>query len=250
MSIAYRSSEVPAVLIEPISRRIRLKLGDRFIADTTQAIVIYENGRNPTYYLPKTDFAGGVLAVSSKSEPARLFGTKTFWSLESDGISLPDKAWSFDGTNLGIPELADYVTVDWRTVRWFEEDQEILGHPRNAYHRIDTIPSSRLVEVIVDGKLVARTRRAIFLFETGMVARYYFPVEDLVAGSLVPSDHTTYCPYKGAASYYHFDLDDKRHENIVWYYSEPFHESSRVKGLISFYNEKVDEVRVSSDSAE
>ena len=249
MSIAYRSSEIPTVLIEPVIRRIRLKLGDHFIADTTHAIVIYENGGHPTYYLPRADFVAGALTATSKSEPAPLFGTKTFWSLQSNGITLPEKAWSYDGAQLGIPELGDYVTVDWRSVRWFEEDREIFGHPRNAYWRIDTLPSSRLVEVFVDGKLVARTRRAIFLFETRMIARYYFPVDDLVEGTLVPSDHTTYCPYKGAASYYHFDLDGKRHENIVWYYREPFPESSMIKGLISFYNEKVD-IRVSSGSAE
>ncbi len=230
MSIAYRSSEIPAVLIEPVSRRIRLKLGDHFIADTTHAVIIYENGSHPTYYLPKADFVVGVLAATSSSESAPLFGTKTFWSLQSNGTSLPEKAWSYDGARLGIPELSDYVTVDWRSVRWFEEDQEIFGHPRNPYHRIDTIPSSRVVEVIVDGKLVARTRRAIFLFETGMIARYYFPVDDLVAGTLVPSNHKTYCPYKGEASYYHFELDGTRHENIVWYYTEPFPESSRVRG--------------------
>lgn len=246
MSIAYRSSEVPAVLIEPTSRRIRLKLGDRFIADSTRAIVIYENGARPTYYLPKTDFVSGALSAASKGEPAPLYGTKTFWSLQSEGTSLPDKAWSYDGAKLGTPELAEYLTVDWRSVRWFEEDQEIFGHPRNAYHRIDTLPSSRLVEVIVDGKPVAHTRRAIFLFETGMIARYYFPVEDLVAGTLVPSDYTTYCPYKGPAAYYHFELDGKRHENIVWYYVEPFPEASKIKGLISFYNEKVDTIRVNS----
>ena len=246
MSIAYRSSEIPAVLIEPVTRRIRLKFADHFIADTTRAIAIYENGGHPTYYLPKIDFVVGVLTAGPKSERSPLFGTKTFWSLQSNGISLQDKAWGYDGSKLGIPELADFATVDWRSVRWFEEDQEIFGHPRNAYWRIDTLPSSRLVEVFVEGKLVARTRRAIFLFETRMVARYYFPVDDLVDGTLIPSGHTTYCPYKGAASYYHFDLDGKRHENIVWYYSEPFPESSNVKGLISFYNEKVDEIRVSS----
>jgi uncharacterized protein (DUF427 family) len=249
MSIAYRSSEVPAVLIEPTNRRIRLKLGDRFIADTAQAIVIYENGSHPTYYLPKADFAADVLEPSSKTEPSQLLGTRRFWSLQQDGTALPDKAWGFDGAPLGLSELGDYVTVEWSAVRWFEEDEEIFRHPRNVYKRVDTIPSSRPVEVFVDGKLVARTKRAIFLFETGLITRYYFPAEDLVAGTLAPSDLITYCPYKGAASYYHFDLDSKRHENIVWYYPEPIAESGKIKGLISFYNEKIDEIRVSTGGA-
>jgi len=249
MSIAYRSSQVPAILIEPTSRRIRLKLGDSVIADTTNAIVIYENGGHPTYYLPKADFVAGTLEPSSKTEPSPLFGTRSYWSLQSSGTLLQDKAWSFDGAALGLSELSDYVTVEWGAVRWFEEDEEIFRHPRNVYKRIDTIPSSRLVDVFVDGRQVARTNRAIFLFETGLITRYYFPAEDLVTGTLVPSDLTTYCPYKGAASYYHFDLDGKRHENIVWYYPEPLAETGKIKGLVSFYNEKIDEIRVSNGGA-
>jgi uncharacterized protein (DUF427 family) len=249
MSIAYRSSQVPAILIEPTNRRIRLKLGERLIADTIQAIVIYEHGGHPTYYLPRADFIARTLEPSAKSEPSPLFGTRSYWSLRSAGAALQDKAWSFDGATLGLAELGDYVTVEWGAVRWFEEDEEIFRHPRNVYKRIDTIPSSRLVEVFVDGRLVARSNRAIFLFETGLITRYYFPAEDLLAGALVPSDLTTYCPYKGAAAYYHFDLEGKRHENIVWYYPEPLAESGRIKGLISFYNEKIDEIRISKSSA-
>lgn len=249
MSIAYRSSPVPAVLIEPTHRRIRLRLGEHLIADTDQAIVIYEHGGHPTYYLPRADFIAGILEPSARSEPAPLFGTRRSWSLQLGETVLKDKAWSLDGTALGLPELGDYVTVEWQHVRWFEEDEEIFRHPRNVYKRIDTIPSSRLVEVIVDGKLVARTQRAIFLFETGLITRYYFPPEDLVAGAVVPSELTTYCPYKGKAAYYHFDLDGKRHENVVWYYPEPLIESTRIKGLISFYSEKVDAISVSKDTA-
>jgi uncharacterized protein (DUF427 family) len=189
------------------------------------------------------------LEPSSKTEPSPLFGTRSYWSLQSSGTLLQDKAWSLDGAALGLSELSDYVTVEWDAVRWFEEDEEIFRHPRNVYKRIDTIPSSRLVEVFVDGRQVARTNRAIFLFETGLITRYYFPAEDLVTGTLVPSDLTTYCPYKGAASYYHFDLDGKRHENIVWYYPEPLAETGKIKGLVSFYNEKIDEIRVSNGGA-
>ncbi|QND52579.1 DUF427 domain-containing protein [Phyllobacterium sp. 628] len=245
MSIAYRSSEIPAVLIEPTHRRIRLKIGEQTIADTIHAIVIYENGGHPVYYLPKSDFHEGALKPSSKTGASPALGARRYWSLEG----AEDSAWSYETVPDGVPDFSGYTTVAWNAVRWFEEDEEIFGHPRNVHWRVDTINSSRLVEVFVDGKLVARTTRAIFLFETNLIARYYFPAEDLIAGSLTDSPLTTYCPYKGRASYYHFDLDGKRHENIVWYYPEPLHESSRIKGLISFYNEKIDEIRVSAGDA-
>ena len=48
---------------------------------------------------------------------------------------------------------------------------------------------------------------------------------------------------------YDFELGGQRHENIVWYYSEPFPESAEIKGLISFYNEKIDEIRISNGEA-
>lgn len=245
MSISYRSSEVPAVLIEPSHRRIRLKAGERTIADTTSAIVIYENGGHPVYYLPKSDFIAGVLSPSAKGEAKLLLGEKQVFDLVDVGAA---KAWSFDGIPTGHSELADFVSVEWSAVRWFEEDEEIFRHPRNVYKRIDTIASSRLVEVFLDGQVVARTNQAIFLFETGLIPRYYFPAEDIVAGRLIESDLTTYCPYKGTASYFHFELAGVRHDNIVWSYPDPLDESSKVRGLISFYNEKVDGIRVSREA--
>ncbi|TNM61767.1 DUF427 domain-containing protein [Aliirhizobium smilacinae] len=246
MSLSYRSSEVPAVLIEPTHRRIRLKVGENTIADTTGAIVIYENGGHPVYYLPKSDFSPGVLSPKGKGEASQLLGERYVFGVAGVGEAA---AWSFDGTAVGKAELADFVTVEWSAVRWFEEDEEIFRHPRNVYKRIDTIASSRLVEVFVDEQLVARSNRAVFLFETGHIPRYYFPAEDIVAGRLAASELKTYCPYKGTASYFHFELDGQRHDNIVWYYPEPLDESIKVAGLISFYNEKVDEIRVSIEDA-
>ncbi|MBA8901075.1 DUF427 domain-containing protein [Phyllobacterium sp. P30BS-XVII] len=245
MSISYRSNEIPAILIEPTYRRIRLKLGEEVIADSAKAIVVYENGGHPVYYLPKSDFREDALEPSSKTGASPVLGPRRYWSLAGE-----DSAWSYENAPDGVPNLADYVTVAWSAVRWFEEDEEIFGHPRNVHWRIDTINSSRLVEVFVDGKLVARTNRAIFLFETSLITRYYFPVEDLIAGTLVQSPLHSYCPYKGKASYYHFELDGKRHENIVWYYPEPLYEAGRIKGFISFYNEKIDNIRVSAGDAE
>jgi uncharacterized protein (DUF427 family) len=246
MSISYRSSDVPAVLIEPTHRRIRLKAGETTIADTTGGIVVYENGGHPVYYLPKKDFGAGMLFPAGNGTASPLLGERQVYDLAGVGAS---KAWSFGGGPIGHSELVDFVTVEWSAVRWFEEDEEIFRHPRNVYKRIDTIASSRLVEVFVNGQLVARSNRAVFLFETGLIPRYYFPAEDIIAGRLIDSDLTTYCPYKGTASYFHFELDGLRHDNIVWCYPEPLDESAKVGGLISFYNEKVDEVRVSIEDA-
>lgn len=249
MSLSYRSVEKPAVLIEPTHRRIRLKRGDKVIADSTRAIVIYENDGHPTYYLPKADFAAGTLVESSTSGVSALLGKTRHWSLRNeDGSLIQDVAIAHDGAPIGLAALGDYLTVAWKAVRWFEEDEEIFRQPRNPYRRVDVIASSRRVEVVVDGRVVADTTRAMFLFETNHITRYYLPVEDVMPGILRPSDHTTYCPYKGTASYHHVELDGRVHENIVWSYKDPLDECLKIRDLVSFYNEKVDDIRVSSRS--
>src|SRR5262249_58624742 len=80
----------------------------------------------------------------------------------------------------GAPPLAPYAAFEWDLIdHWYEEDEEIFRHPRNPYKRVDAIRSSRRVEVIIGGATVADTRRAVFLFETGLPPRYYIPRDDV-----------------------------------------------------------------------
>ena len=58
---------------------------------------------------------------------------------------------------------------------WYEEDEEIFVHPRDPYHRVDVLQSSRHVKVRVNGEVVAETDRPRILFETGLPPRYYLP---------------------------------------------------------------------------
>ena len=85
---------------------------------------------------------------------------------------------------------------------WYEEDEEIFVHARDPYKRIDTTPSSRHVQVRLGGEIVADTRRAKFLFESGLPTRYYIPKEDVRTDLLTPSELKTGCPYKGTAHYF------------------------------------------------
>jgi uncharacterized protein (DUF427 family) len=117
-------------------------------------------------------------------------------------------------------------------------------HARDPYRRLDCLPSSRHVQVVVDGETVADSRRATFLFETGMPTRYYLPISDTRLDLLSPSRYISRCPYKGIASYYHVTVRGKRHENMVWYYPEPVHEAKRIQGLVCFYDEFVDRILI------
>ena len=78
---------------------------------------------------------------------------------------------------------------------------QALAHARDPYHRVDAVPSSRHVRVLLDGEVLAETNRPVVIFETGLPARWYMPRED-VQVDLEPSEMQTVCAYKGYASYF------------------------------------------------
>src|ERR671917_181258 len=116
---------------------------------------------------------------------------------------------------------------------WYEEDEEVFVHPRDPYHRIDILESSRHVEVRVNGELVAETERPKILFETGLPPRYYIPPEDVSMKMLVPSNTNTQCPYKGVASYWSVEAGGERAEDLIWSYQDPIPEAAKIEGYLS-----------------
>jgi uncharacterized protein (DUF427 family) len=149
--------------------------------------------------------------------------------------------WGYPEPIDSAPPLADYLAFYWRMMdHWYEEDEEIFVHPRDPYHRVDVLESSRHVKVSVNGEVVAETERPKILFETGLPPRYYIPPEDVREEALVPSDKRTQCPYKGVASYYSVEADGRRAEDLVWYYPEPIPEAAKIRGHLAFFNERVD----------
>ncbi len=134
-------------------------------------------------------------------------------------------------------DLAGYVQVDWAAAdRWLEEDEEIVGHPRDPFHRIDIRQSSRHVVVSVEGEVLAESRRPTLLFETGLPVRHYFPREDVRMDLLEPSDRRTTCAYKGHASYF----SAAGAPDIAWLYVEPLLDAEQIRGLIAFFDEHAD----------
>ncbi len=122
---------------------------------------------------------------------------------------------------------------------WLEEDEEILGHPRDPYHRVDILQSSRRVKAVANGETIAETNRPMALFETGFPPRYYLPTEDVNMSLLAPSGTKTRCPYKGLASHWSVEANGEKVEDAVWSYPEPLSEASRVRDHLCFYDGKV-----------
>ena len=101
----------------------------------------------------------------------------------------------------------------------------------------------------VGGHLIADTTSALTLREAGHRPVHYIPIEDVDQSTLRRSATTTYCPYKGDASYYTIITADGDLTDAVWTYEEPYPEVAAIAGHVAFYT---DRVRVSSvqDSTE
>jgi len=233
------------VFTMPSPKRLRVKVGDLFVADTTEGLVLYESDHLPVYYFPIKDVEESYLLASPTRTECPYKGAATHYSLNTGVTLVQDAGWRYLDPVKGCPPIADYMAFYWSKMdHWFDEDEEIFVHARDPFRRVDCLPSSRRVEIVVEGEKVADSRKGVFLFETGHPTRYYLPISDTRLELLSPSRYISRCPYKGIASYYHLTVNGKRHENMVWYYSEPVHESARIKGLVCFFNELVDRILV------
>ncbi len=105
-------------------------------------------------------------------------------------------------------------------------------------HPITIEHNSAHVRVWFEGRVIADTHAALTLREADYPPVEYIPLEDVEASALAPSDHQTYCPYKGEASYYHLNGQ----ENAVWEYREPYPSVGEIRGRVAFYPDRVDAI--------
>ena len=109
-------------------------------------------------------------------------------------------------------------------------------------HPITIEKNPSRVVVTVDGKVIADTQDALTLREASYPPVQYVPRRDVDMATLTRSDHTTYCPYKGDASYYSIPAGGDRSRNAVWTYETPFEAMAQIKDYIAFYPDRVDEI--------
>lgn len=226
------------VRVETCAKRVRAFLGGQLVADSYQPWLVWEVPYYPAYYLPVKDLRAE-LVPTGRVEPSPSRGDGSIYTVRVGQAEAPGAALRYEDS--AIPELRDLVRLDWGAMdAWFEEDEEVFTHPRNPYHRVDILDSSRHVRVEVDGVTVAESRRPRVLFETSLPPRFYLPKLDLQQRLLEPSDHATHCPYKGRASYWSVRVGETLHPNLAWSYPTPLPESHKIAGLVAFWDEKVD----------
>jgi uncharacterized protein (DUF427 family) len=109
-------------------------------------------------------------------------------------------------------------------------------------HPITIEPNSRRVVVSVAGRIVADTRNALTLREASYPAVQYIPREDVDMTQLVRTDHSTYCPFKGDASYFSIPSGGERSDNAVWTYESAYPAVSAIKDHVAFYTDRVDAI--------
>ncbi len=248
----------PELRYEPTAKRVRASLDGTAVVDTVQAYLIWEPRRiTPIYAVPEqellAELASPALPAASVEEhpvairkgaaptsldPTTSFGKHTTAGGELDVVTAaataPRAAFRPED-----PDLAGYVILDFKAFDWLEDDEEIIGHPRDPFHRVDIRASSVDVQVALDGVTLASTNGAQLLYETLLPVRYYIPPADVRLDLLEESPKRTVCPYKGQASYWSYPASaDGR--NLAWSYDRRYLDAAQIHGLISFYNERVD----------
>jgi uncharacterized protein (DUF427 family) len=233
------------VAIESSLKRVRVVFNGKTVADTLCAALILETGHVPVYYFPREDVRMDLLERTDHITHCPYKGGASHWTLKVGNRAQENAAWIYENPLPEVSRIAGLVAFYWRKVdNWFEEDEEIFGHARDPHHRVDVLPRSREVRVSFGGELVARTRRGLFLFETGLPTRYYIPPQDVRSAFFEPSAKHSTCPYKGEASYWSLRVKDSFSQDALWSYPAPLPECPRIKGHYCFYPEKVDRLEI------
>jgi len=107
-------------------------------------------------------------------------------------------------------------------------------------HPITIEPAGRRIVVRVSGRVVADTTAALTLREAGYRPVHYIPIEDVDETLLRSSPTSTYCPYKGEASYYNIAGPDGEIEDAIWTYEHPYAAVEAIAGHLAFYPNRVE----------
>jgi uncharacterized protein (DUF427 family) len=194
------SPKVPAggiVYIEPHPRRILATIGGTTVIDTESALLVHRAGRPLAYAFP----ADAVGDLPRNPEP----------------------------------EAPGYVQVPWDAAEaWFEEGRRLVNYPPNPYHRVDCRPTRRRVGVEVAGTCIVDTDNTIILFETSLEPRLYVERSHVRTDLLRRSPTSSYCNYKGPATYWSVEVGGTVIEDAAWSYDDPLPESQPIAGCICF----------------
>jgi uncharacterized protein (DUF427 family) len=216
---------------EPLRRRMRVRFGETWIAEREKVVLLFEPGHYPMAYFPEDDIAPSTLERMEHTTRHRDLGPTSWYTVRAGGKSAPRGAWQHIDLPQYASELKGHIAFAWPAMdAFYEEDERIVGHAADNYHRIDIRQSSRQLIVRHRDQIIAQTKRPLVLYESGFAPRWYITREDINGAALTPVQHRTFCPYKGLCSYY--DIGDAR--LAAWSYPEAYPEVRRISNCVSF----------------
>ena len=216
---------------EPLRRRMRVLFGGTWIADSENVLLLFEPGRYPMAYFPETDVSSDALQRTEHTTRHQDLGLTSWYTVRMGEKSAPRGAWQHIDLPAYATELQARLAFAWPSMdAFYEEDERIMGHAADSYHRIDIRQTSRRLVVRHGDRIVADTKRPVVLYESGFAPRWYVTRADIDASALTPVEHQTFCPYKGLCSYY--NIGDAR--LAAWSYRDAYSQVGRISGLVSF----------------
>ncbi|MBS7813517.1 DUF427 domain-containing protein [Roseococcus pinisoli] len=114
--------------------------------------------------------------------------------------------------------------------------------PPDPNHPITIEPLGRRVTVMVAGQTIAESDKALVLREASYAPAIYIPRQDARMDLLERSDQSSYCPYKGDASYFSIPAGGRRSVDAVWTYEAPYEAVGEIKDHLAFYPDRVDAI--------
>ena len=233
---------------EESQRRVQVFFADLTIADSKHVMLLLEYGRLPVYYFPLEDVRQDLLEATDHHTHSPLKGEASYWTIRVGDRVMPDAVWGYLSPLPSGPHVKGYVAFYWNMMdAWYEEEEQVYAHARDPYKRVDILPSSRHVRVVLGGETIADTHSPRLVLETGGPLRYYLPEQDVRVEWLQASGTTTRCPYKGEASYWSARIGGKDFRDIVWSFREPLPACSPLDGLLCFFTERVDAIYVDDE---
>jgi uncharacterized protein (DUF427 family) len=165
---------------EPLRRRMRVRFSGNWIADSEHVILLFEPGRYPVAYFPESDLSRDTLQRSEHTTRHQDLGLTTWYTVRAGEKSAPRGAWQHIDLPAYARELQGRVAFAWPAMdSFYEEDERILGHSADSYHRIDIRQSSRSLVVRHGDRVIADTKRPVVLYESGFAPRWYVSRTDI-----------------------------------------------------------------------
>ena len=185
---------------EPLRRRMRVRFADQWIAESDDVVLLHEPGRYPVAYFPEADIQSHILSTEERTTQHPELGDVAWFTVTVADREANHAAWQYTALPAHAAVLEGRVAFAWRGVdAFYEEDERIVGHAADAYHRIDIRSTSRHLVVRDGDRVVADTRRPLALYESGFAPRWYVRREDIDESALESVAGQTFCQKKGLA---------------------------------------------------